>query len=118
MARSTRPACVKWCAAISGWLATMSQNFPSSAPAIWAGNCSPPLIGRIPHQGVLETVDGFRRFAPAEHELRLLQLGERMPQCALVASDQRSHQGIGELAPERGANLGDLPHRGEAVQPR
>src|SRR6266511_4440797 len=46
------------------------------------------LIGRIPHQGVLETVDGFRRFATAEHELRLLQLGERMPQCALVASDQ------------------------------
>ena len=31
------------------------------------------LIGRIPHQHVLEAVDGVRRLAPAEHELRLLK---------------------------------------------
>ena len=42
------------------------------------------LIGRIPHQRVLEAVCGFRRFAQAVHELGLLEFGERMLQCARV----------------------------------
>jgi len=37
------------------------------------------LIGRIPHQHVLEAVNGFRRLALAEHKLRLLKLGECIP---------------------------------------
>ena len=45
------------------------------------------LIGRIPHQRMLEAVDGFRRLATAEHEFRLLELGEGMLQCGLVASN-------------------------------
>src|SRR5262245_66192698 len=49
------------------------------------------LIGRIPHQRVLEAVNGFRRLATAEHEPGLLELSESMLQCALVASDQRAH---------------------------
>ena len=41
-----------------------------------------------------------------------------MLQCALVAADQRAQQRIGELAPDRRADLGDLPHRRPAVEPR
>src|SRR6266566_4334036 len=68
------------------------------------------LIGRIPHQRVLEAVDGFRRFATAEHEPGLLELGECMLQCGLVASNQHAQQGIGELAPDGGTDLADFPY--------
>ena len=54
------------------------------------------LIGRIPHQRMLEAVDSLRGLATAEYELRLLELGECMLQCGLVASDQFAQQGIGE----------------------
>src|SRR5499433_1702105 len=70
------------------------------------------LISRVPHERVLEAVNGIWRLATAEHELGLLELGEPILQCSLVASDQREHQGIGELAPDGGTDLGDLPHRG------
>ena len=76
------------------------------------------LIGRIPHQRVLEAVDGFRRLALTVHELRLLELGECILQCALVASNQHAQQGIGELAPDGAADLADLLHRRQAVEPR
>ena len=36
------------------------------------------LVGRVPHQYMLEAVDCFRRIAAAEHELRLLELRECM----------------------------------------
>ena len=76
------------------------------------------LIGRITHQRVLEAVDGFRRLATTEHEPGLLKLGQSMLQCGLVASNQRAHQGIRELASDCGAELGDLPHRSQPVEPR
>ena len=76
------------------------------------------LIGRVPHQGVFEAVNGIRRFATAEHEPGLLELGEPTLQCGLVASDHRAQQGMGELAPDGGTDLRDLPHRGWAVEPR
>src|SRR5262249_41880206 len=76
------------------------------------------LISRVPHQRVLEAVDGIRRLATAEQEAGLLELGESMLQCALIASRHRAHQGIGELAPDGGADLGDLPHRRQAIEPR
>ena len=69
------------------------------------------LIGCVLHQRVLEAVDGFGRFATAEHKLRLLELGECMLQSALVAPDQRAHQGIGKLASDGGTDLGDLLDR-------
>src|SRR5262245_35982668 len=40
------------------------------------------LICRILHQRMLEAVDGFRRIAAAEHELRVFELGERVLQCS------------------------------------
>ena len=67
------------------------------------------LIGRIPHQHVLEAVNGIRRLAAAEHEFRLLELGECMGQCGLVAANQRAQQGIGELASDGRADLADPP---------
>src|SRR5215471_2378350 len=73
------------------------------------------LISRIPHQRVLEAVNGIRRLATAEYELGLLELGEPILQCGLAASDQRARQWIGELAPDGGTDLGDLPHRCQAV---
>src|SRR5438093_8794795 len=76
------------------------------------------LVRRVPHQCVLEAVDGFRRIAAAEDERRLLKLGECTPQCTLAGADQRAHQGKGELASDGGANLRDLPHRGQPVEPR
>src|SRR6516165_1410590 len=69
------------------------------------------LIGRLLHQRVLEAVDGFRRIAAAEDELRVLELGERVLQCRLVALDQRAQQRIRELAPDGSADLADLFHR-------
>ena len=50
------------------------------------------LVSRLLHQRVLEAVDGFRRIAAAEDELRVLELGERVLQCRLVALDQRAQQ--------------------------
>src|SRR5215470_18871620 len=76
------------------------------------------LIGGIPHQGVLEAVDLFRRFAMTENELRLLELSECMLQCGLVASHHRSQQGIGEVAPDDGADLTNLLHWRQPVEPR
>jgi hypothetical protein len=38
------------------------------------------VVGRIPHQRVLEAVDSFRRLATAEHEAGLLELSECMLQ--------------------------------------
>src|SRR5262249_3766867 len=76
------------------------------------------LISRITHKRVLEAVHGLRRFSTAEHQLRLLELSECLSQCGLVASDQCAHQGVRELAPDGSTNLGDLPHRGEPVEPR
>src|SRR6202040_835439 len=57
------------------------------------------LIGRIPYQRMLEAVNGFRRLATAEYESGMLELGECMLQCGLVASNQRLHQGVGKLTP-------------------
>jgi len=48
----------------------------------------------------------------------LLELGQGMLQCGLVASDYRVHQGIGELAPDGRADLTDHLHRRQAVEPR
>src|SRR5262249_51244601 len=56
------------------------------------------------------------RLAPAEYEPGLLELGNSMLQCALVAADHRAQQGIGEVAPDRRADLADLPHRRPAVE--
>ena len=53
------------------------------------------LIGRIPHQRVLEAVNGFRRLATAEHEPGLLELGQPMLQCGLVASPVKEIGQIG-----------------------
>ena len=76
------------------------------------------LVGRVLHQRVFETVDGIRRIAAAKHKLRVLKLGERVLQGCLIAPSQRVHQRIGELAPDDGADLADLLHRCQAVQPR
>src|SRR5260221_1000928 len=76
------------------------------------------LIRRIPHQHVLEAVNGFWRLATAEHEFRLLELGECMLRCGLVAAEQRAQQGIRELTPDGGAELGELPYRRQAIEPR
>ncbi len=76
------------------------------------------LVGCILHQRVLEAVDGFGRIAAAKHEFRFLELGERVLERRLVALDQRAQQRIRELAPDGGADLADLLHRRQAVQPR
>ena len=67
---------------------------------------------------MLEAVDRFRRLATAKHEFRLLELGECMLQCGLVASSHGAQQGIGEVAPDGGADLPNLLHRRQAVEPR
>ena len=76
------------------------------------------LIGRIPHQYVLEAIEGFRWLATAEHEPGLLELGECILQCGLIAPNQHVQQGIGKLASNHGTDLADLPHRRQAVEPR
>src|SRR5262245_56232520 len=76
------------------------------------------LIGRMTPQRWREGVNGFWRLATAEHEPGLLELGQGMLQCGLVASDYRVHQGIGELAPDGRADLGGLLDRRQAVEPR
>ncbi len=76
------------------------------------------LVGRVLHQRVLETVDGVRRIAAAKHKLRVLKLGERVLQCCLIPPSQGVQQRIRELAPDDGADLADLLHRCQAVQPR
>ena len=76
------------------------------------------LVGYVLNQRVLESVNGFRRLTAAEHKLRVLKLGERVLQRRLVEPDQRAQQKIRELAPDRGTDLGDLPHRGQAVEAR
>src|SRR5262245_4553978 len=70
------------------------------------------LVGYLLHQRMLESVNRFRRITAAEHKLRVLKLDERVLQRRLVAPDQRAQQRIRELAPDRGADLGDLPHGG------
>src|SRR5258706_8621757 len=52
------------------------------------------LVRRLLYQRVLEAVDGFRWIAAAEHEFRVLELGERVLQCPLVAIYQRAQQRI------------------------
>src|SRR5262249_6444615 len=120
MAGSPGPASVKWCPTIPGWLATISAKLCARnlAVQLLPAALEHALISRIPPQRVLEAVDGVRRLATAEHEPRLLELGESMLQCALVASDQRARQGIGKLTPDGRADLADLPHRRQAVEPR
>src|SRR5262249_54918850 len=76
------------------------------------------LIGRVPHQRVLEVVNGFRRLATAEQEPGLRELGERMLQWGPVASNRRTPQGMGDLTPEARADLPDLFHRRPRVEPR
>src|SRR5262249_58452405 len=76
------------------------------------------LIGSVPHQRVLEAVDGFRRLAAAEHDFRMLKLGECTLQCGLVAAHQPAQQGIGELAPDGGTDLTDLLYWRQTVEPR
>src|SRR5262249_3803354 len=69
------------------------------------------LVGRVLQQRWLEAVDRVRRIAAAKYKLRVLELGERVLQCCLVAPSQRVQQGIRELAPDDGADLADLLHR-------
>src|SRR5262245_52684943 len=75
------------------------------------------LIGRIPYQRVLETVNRFGRLATAKHELSVLELGECVLQIGLGASSHRAQQGIGEIASDGGADLTNFLHRRETVEP-
>ena len=76
------------------------------------------LIGRIPHQRVLEGVDGVRRLAAAEHELRLLELARARAATRSRRVRPMHAAGIGKFAPDGGADLADLLHRRQAVEPR
>ena len=53
-----------------------------------------------------------------EHQLGFLQLRERGAQGCFVAADDRMQQGIGKLAPDRGADLRDLLDRRKPVEAR
>ena len=76
------------------------------------------LIGRVLYQRVLEAVARLGRGPVAEHQPGILQLGERGAQRRLVAADDGMEQRVGKFPPDRGADLCDLLHRGEAVEAR
>jgi tripartite-type tricarboxylate transporter receptor subunit TctC len=64
-----------------------------------------PIASITRSPGVLEVNPSF----PAQ---TLPEFIEPTLQCGLVASDHRAQQGMGELAPDGGTDLRDLPHRG------
>src|SRR5215813_11447971 len=76
------------------------------------------LIGRIPHQRVLEAIDSIWWLTTSEYKLSMFEFGECVLQYGFVASGQLAHQGIGELPPDRCPDLADLLHRRQAVEPR
>src|SRR5215831_15259754 len=76
------------------------------------------LIGRIPHQRVLEAIDRIRWLTSSEYELSMFEFCECMLQYGFVASGQLAHQEIGEVPPDGCPDLADLLHRRQAIEPR
>ncbi len=73
-------------------------------------------VGGVLDQRVLEAVGGIGRGAAAIDQLGRNQLVQRRLQLRLGPVGDRGEQPVGELAPERGADLGDLFHGCEAVE--
>ena len=73
-------------------------------------------VGGVLDQGVLEAVGDIGRGAPAIDQLGRDQLVERRLQLRLGPVGDRGEQPVRELAPERGADLGDLLDGCEAVE--
>jgi hypothetical protein len=77
------------------------------------------LIRGVPHQSVLEGEGRIRTLAcPPEHQLRGDQLVERGLELRLGPVGDCGEQRVRELPANRGADLGDLLHRGEAIEAR
>ena len=76
------------------------------------------LVGNVLHHGVLEGVNGIRRDAVAEDQLRSDQLVETRAQLILGPVGDRGEQRMGKLAADHRPELRHLLHRGEAVEPR
>jgi hypothetical protein len=72
-------------------------------------------VGGILDQGVLEAVGGVRWRAAAEDELGRDQLVEGGLQLRLRPVGDRGEQRVRELPANRGADLGDLLDRGQAI---
>src|SRR5262249_49098887 len=107
--RSFREACMRqmmpddlWLGVCNRW-ELVAQGLGDACVQHLETTLEQALIGSVPHQRVLEAVDGFRRLAAAEHDFRMLELGECTLQ--IVAAHQRAQQGIGELAPDGGTDL-------------
>jgi hypothetical protein len=93
------------------------QNLRDAGVELRAAGLEQGVVSGVPDQGVLEAVGGVRRGATAEDELRLDQLVEGDVEFRLGPAGDRGEQRIGELATDRGADLGDLLNRGEMVEP-
>src|SRR5215471_1528458 len=59
-------------------LELIAQGFGNASVQYLPAALEQVLVRRLLHQRVLEAVGGFRRIAAAEHEFRLLELGERI----------------------------------------
>ena len=75
-------------------------------------------VGGILHQRVLEGVLGIRRRPAPEDQLGALQLLQRIIQLLLRHSGDGADQLVGELPPERRADLRHLARRRQAIEPR
>ncbi len=74
-------------------------------------------IGRVLDEGVLEDIGGLRGASPREYQVSLDQLEQRRVEgLGRPVRDDRQ-QGVWELPPDRGSDLGDLLARGQAIQP-
>ena len=76
------------------------------------------LIRRVADQRVFERVAGVGQHAMLEQEFGAHQFGQSLAQFGLGHGRHGFDQLVGKLAAQRGCKLGDVPHRGEPVQPR
>jgi hypothetical protein len=73
------------------------------------------LVGRVPHQRVLERV--ARPAAAPEDQLRRLELAERVAQPVVAEPGHGRQQLAAELPPDHRRDLGHLLDRRQPVQP-
>jgi hypothetical protein len=69
-------------------------------------------IGGVSHQRVLESVDGPRRLAPAEEQLRVDELAKSLVQPLAVLSRDCAQDLEGKFASDRSADLRNFPRSG------
>ncbi len=112
---------MKWWARSSGSASTtvgefFAQRLPDLLMQDLPAAFQQAFIGRVLHQRVFERVARGGKLAGSEDEFGFLQLRERGYQRRLVATDDRVQQQVGEVAPDRCADLGDFLYRREPVE--